>query len=147
MTRRSRRRLWTPAVAGIGGSAISLAVGLGQHNWAATVIGEAVTAIAVVFIYLTAKKDSDLGAVLGLRADERQELIRLKASRVSAVVGVAGSVIACVIAAAINAAYWPFEALYIASGAAYLVSIRVYGAREEVDAGDDDRDPASQSDS
>jgi hypothetical protein len=140
MTRSSPRRLWVPAVAGIGGSAISLAVGIGQHTWAATVIGETVTAIAVVFIYLTAKRDSDLGALLGLRADERQELIRLKASRVSAVVAVAGSVVACVIAAAINAAYWPFEALYITSGAAYLVSIRVYGAREEVEKGDSAED-------
>jgi hypothetical protein len=134
---RRHRRLWAPLGAGVGGSAISLAVGLGRGNVAAIVIGEAATVVAVVIVYVTAARDSDLGAVLGHRADERQELVRLKASRVSAVVAIAGAVVACVIAAAIKATYWPFEVLYIVPGVAYLISVRAYGARDQVDAGDD----------
>jgi hypothetical protein len=143
MTRRMHGRPWTPAVAGVAGSAISLAVGLGQHKWLPIIVGEAATVVAVVILYVTAKSDSDLGAVFSHRADERQELVRLKASRVSAVVAVTGSVVACVIAAAINTTYWPFEVLYIITGAAYVISVRVYGTRDSVDradGGDDDHD-------
>lgn len=138
MTRRSHRRLMVPAVAAVGGSAISLSVGLGRGNLAALLIGEAATVVAVVVLYATAARDSDLGAVLGGHADERQELVRLKASRVSAVVAITGSVVATVIAAAINATYWPFEVLYIVPGLAYVISVRVYGTRDRINGADDD---------
>ena len=128
MTRMRRHGLWNPVLAGVGGSAISLAVGLGHGKWEAIVIGEVVTAIAVVVFYLAGRHDSDVGAVLARRADERQVLIRMKASRVSAVVGVLASVVACVIAAAMDATYWPFEVIYIAIGASYLISLAIYGA-------------------
>ena len=134
MTQRKRHRLWTPMLAGVGGTAISLAVGLGHHYWGAIVIGEAVTVIAVVILYVASANDSDVGAVLGHRADERQVLVRLKASRVSAVVGVVTSVVACVIAAAMDATYWPFEVIYIAIGVSYLLGIAIYGAGSESDA-------------
>jgi hypothetical protein len=133
MTRGRSRPLWAPVVAGVAGSAISLAVGLGRDNWIAILIGEAATAITVVVLYVVARGASDLGAVLGHGGDERQDLIRLKASRVSTVVAVTASVVACVIAAAMNDTYWPFEAIYILTGAAYLISLKLYGAREDVD--------------
>jgi uncharacterized membrane protein len=137
---RTDRRLWTPVIAGIGGTAISLAVGLGQGKWVAFVIGEVTTVVAVVALYLLARSDSDLGAVFGHRADERQELVRLKASRVTALVAVIGSVVACVIAAAMDATYWPYEVLYIVPGLAYLISVRIYGARDGADNPGDDVD-------
>ncbi len=43
MTRKRRRGLWTPVLAGVGGSAVSLAVGLGHGTWEAIAIGEVVT--------------------------------------------------------------------------------------------------------
>jgi uncharacterized membrane protein len=137
---RTYSRLWTPVIAGIGGTAISLAVGLGQGKWLPIVIGESATAIAVVILYLLARSDSDLAAVVGHRADERQELVRLKASRVTALVAVIGSVVACVIAAAMDATYWPFEVLYILPGLAYLISVQVYGARDGAENAEDDVD-------
>lgn len=133
------RPLWAPVIAGIAGSAISLAVGIGQHNWVAFLIGEAATAITVVVLYVVAGGDSDLGAVLGRSSDERQDLVRLKASRVSTVVAVTASVVACVIAAAMNDTYWPFEAIYILTGVGYLIGLKVYSAR-------DARNPADASD-
>jgi uncharacterized membrane protein len=137
---RTDRRLGTPVIAGSGGTAISLAVGLGQGKWLAFVIGEVTTVVAVVALYLLARSDSDVGAVFGHRADERQELVRLKASRVTALVAVIGSVVACVIAAAMDATYWPFEVLYILPGLAYLISVRVYGARDGAESAEDDVD-------
>ncbi|MCU4183006.1 hypothetical protein K6U06_01425 [Acidiferrimicrobium sp. IK] len=132
MTNSKFGRLWVPLMAAIGGSAISLSVGLGQHHWEAIVIGETVTVLVVALMFAATAQDSDIGAVLAHRADERQELVRLQASRVSAFVAVTGSVMACVIAAARNATYWPYEAIYIAAGLAYLISIRFYGGSWKV---------------
>ncbi len=128
MTNSIHGRMWVPLIAAIGGSAISLAVGLGQHHWEAIIIGETVTVLVAAFLFAASAQDSDVGAVLARRADERQELVRLHASRVSAVVAVTGSVIACVVAAARDATYWPYEAIYIAAGLSYLISVRLYGA-------------------
>lgn len=127
MTSTRYSRVWVPLVAGIGGTAISLSVGLGQHKWEAIVIGEVVTVVVVVILFVSGAQDSDVGAVLGHRADERQQLVRLKAARVSAVVAVAGSVIACVVAAALSESYWPYEAIYLAAGISYLIGLRLYG--------------------
>ena len=125
-------RLWVPLMAGVGGTAISLSVGIGQHRWEAIAIGETVTILVATLLFAASTRDSDIAAVLARRADERQELVRLQASRVSAVVAVTGSVIACVVAAARSGVYWPYEAIYIAAGLAYLISIRVYGANWKV---------------
>lgn len=136
MTRSRYRLLWAPVIAGVAGSAISLAVGLGRDNWAAVLIGEAATAITVVVLYVVVRGDSDLGAVLGHSTDERQDLVRLKASRVSTLVAVTASVVACVVAAAMNDTYWPFEVIYLVTGAAYLVSLKVYGAGDDANPAD-----------
>ncbi len=56
MRRRTRRKLWAPVLAGVAGTAISLAVGLGHAQWDAVVIGEAVTVIAVVVIMPPARR-------------------------------------------------------------------------------------------
>jgi hypothetical protein len=133
MTQKRRHGLWTPVFAGVGGSAISLAIGFGHGKWEAIVIGEVMTAIAVVVLYFASAQDSDVGAVIGPQADERQVLVRLKASRVSAVVGVLAAVVGCVIAGAIDATYWPFEVIYIAMGASYLISVGIYGTVSEGD--------------
>lgn len=132
MTRARHSRVWVPLMAGVGGTAISLSVGFGQHKWEAILIGEVVTVIAVVILFFAAAQDSDVGAVLGHRVDERQELVRLKASRVSALVAVAGSVVACVVAAALGSTYWPYEVIYVVAGFSYLLSLRLYGADWEV---------------
>jgi hypothetical protein len=133
MTRNRPGRLWTPVIAAVAGTAISIAVAVGKDTWVAVVIGEAATAVSVVVICLMASSDSDLGAVLGRGADERQDLVRLKATRVSSLVAVIASVTATIIAAANNSTYWPFELIYALTGVAYLVSLKVYGVRDSAD--------------
>lgn len=134
MTHRRHPRLWAPVLAGAIGSAVSLAIGFGQGQPAAIVIGLSVTALVVVVFYVVSGQDSDVGAVLGSRPDERQALVRLKAARLSSAVAVLAAVLACVIAAALGTTYWPFEVLYLVTGAAYLVGLGVYGAASETDA-------------
>lgn len=132
MTQRRHPQLWAPLATGVIGTAISCSVGLGQHHWEVIVIGEMVTVLVVGLLSVVGAQDSDVGAVLGHRADERQELVRLRAARVSAIVAVGGSIIACVVTAAVSAVYWPFEVIYLAAGLSYLIGIRVYGADREV---------------
>lgn len=121
-------RLWVPLMAGVGGTAISLSVGLGQHAWPAIVIGEVLTLMAVAFLVFAGMQDTDMGALLGHRTDERQALIRLKAARMSAVVAVVASVVACVVSAAAGSTYWPFEVIYLGAGLSYVAGLRFYGA-------------------
>lgn len=133
MTRRRHPRLWTPVLAGVIGSAVSLAIGFGQGQPAAIVVGLSVTALVVAVLYVVSGQESDVGAIVGSRTDERQALVRLKASRLSSVVAVLAAVLACVIAATLGTTYWPFEVLYLVTGAAYLVGLGIYGTATETD--------------
>jgi uncharacterized membrane protein len=135
MTKRRRIQWWIPLTILVVGSAISLSVGLGQRSGRAIVIGEVVTVVVAVVRMLLSAGTSDLGAVLGNRVDERQALIRLKASRVCAIVGVGGAIVAGVATAAIHETYWPYGVIYLVAGFSYLISLWVYGADREVPEG------------
>lgn len=128
MVRPQRIQLWIPLTILLVGSAISLSIGLGQRNLTALIIGLAVTVTVAVVRSLVSATATDFGAVLGNRVDERQALIRLKASRVCAIVGVGGAIVASVAAAAAHQTYWPYEVIYVVAGVSYLVSLSVYGA-------------------
>lgn len=123
---------WIPLSVLAMGSAVSVSVGLGQRSWAAIIIGESVTVVVTVVRTLVSVGRSDFGAVLGNRVDERQALIRLKASRVCAIVATGGAIVACVVSAALHQTYWPYEAIYLIAAFSYLVSLSVYGADREV---------------
>lgn len=132
MTRSRRSQLWIAITILVVGSAISLSIGLGQRSAEAVVIGEVVTVIVAAVRVAVGAGSSDIGAVLSNRVDERQALIRLKASRVCAVVATGGAVVACIVTAALHMVYWPYEVIYVAAGVAYLVSLWVYGADREM---------------
>jgi hypothetical protein len=132
MTRPRRIQWWIPLTVLIVGSAISLSIGLGQRSWAAFIIGESITVVVTVIRMLVSASGSDFGAVLGNRVDERQALIRLKASRVCAIVATGGAIVACVATAAAHETYWPYEVIYLVAAFSYLISLSVYGADREV---------------
>jgi hypothetical protein len=133
MTRRKHARLWTLAVPVLSGSAIATAFGI-RLGWKFAVITEAVVLMVAGILYLRAGEDTDTGAILGNRADERQTLIRLKATRLSLLVGLVAIIVAFVIAIAVKATYWPFEVLYFTVVISYFVGLQVYGAdRDEAD--------------
>jgi hypothetical protein len=143
MSRKNYRRLRVPASSLLLGTAVALAVGLGW-NWSGAIFSEMVTLCAVTIVYLAGGSDSDTGAVLGDRPDERQELIRLKAANLAMIVALVAVVGACIIAAAVKAAFWPFEVLVVIIGVSYLVGLGIYGherpvTEAEIDQSENDR--------
>lgn len=132
MTRRRRIQWWLPLTVLVVGSAISLSIGLGQRSWAAFIIGETITVVVTVVRTLVSAGGSDFSAVLGNRVDERQALIRLKASRVCAIVATGGAIVGCVATAAAHQTYWPYEVIYLVAALSYLISLSVYGADRDI---------------
>lgn len=124
----SYRRLRTPVFALVFGSMISTAIGIGQ-SWIGAAIAYAVTAIVAVIFYLVGwgESESDASAVIGGRADERQQLVRLKAAQAGLVTAVVAAGIACLVSAAVKATFWPYEVIVDVVAFAYLVGLRVYG--------------------
>jgi len=133
MTARNHRRLWTPAIAVLAGSAIAVAVGISQ-SWISALISELVALGWAVSLYVIGGKDTDIGAAVGLQEDERQELVKLRAARLCLAVVVAAVVAGCLIAAAGKHAIWPFQGGAVLIGVAYFYGLWFYGTgREEAD--------------
>jgi hypothetical protein len=143
MSRNNYRRLRVPASSLLLGTAVALAVGLGW-NWSGAIVSEMVTLCAVTVVYLAGGSDSDTGAVLGDRPDERQELIRLKAANLAMIVALVAVVGACIIAAAVKVAFWPFEVLVVIIGMSYLVGLGIYGHARRLSDAEIESDPGLQ---
>jgi membrane protein YqaA with SNARE-associated domain len=139
MTRKIHRSTWAPMFALIAGSAIAISVGAGEHRWKFLLIAEIVTVLGAAVLYLIGRGDSDVADVAGGRADERQKLIALKASRLSQLVGLGATLLACVIAAASKKSFWPYEVLFVVIGLSYWAGIGIYGSSEVIPEDEDDR--------
>lgn len=134
MTVSKHRRLWTPGVAVVAGSAIAVAVGISQGWWTA-LASELIALAWAVGLYLIGGRDSDIGAAVGAQGDERQELVKLRAARLSLAVVVVAIVAGCLIAAATKNPIWPFQLVAVLIGIAYFYGLWLYGTdREEADA-------------
>jgi hypothetical protein len=130
MTSTKQQRLTAPAVVLVGGTIIAAAIAIG-HGWPNAGFAEAIAIVLAAGYYLLAGSDSDLGAVYGNRADERQVLVVMRASHISMLLMLAIAFVGVVITVALNKNYWQFELFGNAGGFAYLISILVLGAHEE----------------
>jgi len=134
MTVSKHRRLWTPAIAVVAGSAIAAAVGISQGWWTA-LASELIALAWAVSLYLIGGRDSDIGAAVGAQGDERQELVKLRAARLCLAVVLVAIVAGCLIAAATKNPIWPFQLVAVLIGVAYFYGLWFYGtAREEANA-------------
>jgi hypothetical protein len=115
------RRLRTPIVMLAWGAVLAVAVAIGDGGVGGA-IGVAVVCIAAaVYYYGAGGQDSDYGALIGERADERQALIRTRAQALAgtamAAVALAGAVVELALRGADHwGSYWPFG-LVVAVGA------------------------------
>ena len=134
MTVSKHRRLWTPAIAVVAGSAIAAAVGISQ-GWRTALASELIALGWAVSIYVVGGRDSDIGVAVGAQGDERQELVKLRAARLCLAVVVVAIVAGCLIAAATKNPIWPFQAVAVLIGIAYFYGLWFYGTgREEANA-------------
>jgi hypothetical protein len=145
-----RPRLRKPLLRVIAGLALAgaWAIGGGHAQWLAIVIAIVVLGNAVAW-YVGAGDDSDEGALLGSRADERQKLVGQKARALAGVVAMAAAYTGAVITLAVKRAdVWPFAALFVVTAFAYRFGLSSYGSSEpdpadDADAGHEQRSPVS----
>ncbi len=130
-------RLIAPAVVLVGGAIITGAIALG-HTGSDAAIAGAVTVFLSIGYYALTRSDSDIGAVYGNRADERQEQVVLRASRNAMFVMLAIAFVGTVVTVAMNDAYWQFDVLGSVGGLAYFMSLLMYGAHDETATGPSD---------
>lgn len=130
MSQRKYPRLWAPIAVGIMGSALAAAVGV-SRGWGAASGVEVAVFLVAAFVYLLGGSDSDAGAVLGNRPDERQVLVRLKSQALAMKVMYLGALIGWAVAIALKGLYWPFDLIFSAGGLAYFIGLGLYGAHED----------------
>jgi small basic protein len=129
MSSTKHQRLAAPALVFVGGTIIAMAIGIG-HGWANAWLAEAITDFLALGYFLLAGSDSDLGAVYGNRADERQVQVVMQASHISMLFMIAIAFVGVVITVALKKEYWEFELFGNAGGFAYLLSIMFLTARD-----------------
>jgi hypothetical protein len=126
MARTNHPRLQTPALALLIGTVIAGAVGFRQGL--GTALGsEAIALFWAAGLYFLGSSDSDTGSVIGDQGDERQQLVGLRAARLSLAVLVVALSISCLIAAAANDSIWPFELLLVIIGSTYFIGLHAFG--------------------
>ena len=143
-------RLRAPLWRGLAGLVLAgaWAIGGGQGQWLAIVIAVVSLGYAVAW-YVWAGQDTDEGALLGSRADERQKLVGQKARALAGIFALAGAYAGLVITLAVKRGdAWPFALMLLVTGLGYLFGLSSYASGEpdtedDADAGQHARSPVS----
>jgi hypothetical protein len=134
MTRLIPPRLRAPAGLAVGGTVIAAAL-LASQGWAAAIPVEVVFVALATGYYVWGGKDTDLGAVIGSRADERQASMQMRVTALQGKVMTAAAIVAFLSAVAIKATIWPFAVFVALAGISGLAGWAIY--REHDDGQDD----------
>jgi hypothetical protein len=120
-----RRRLRAPVFTAACGLALTVAV-LVAAGWTAAAPVAAVTVVSAIAYYLIGGTDTDAGALIGSRADERQSTLRLWARAFAGLSLLAMGTVGAIVSAALHRAAWPY-ALVVGLGAAcFLGGLALY---------------------
>ena len=138
-----RGRLRAPIAMLASGAVLVVVGGIGQ-GWGAAIAVMAVTIAAAVFYYGVGGRDSDYGALIGDRADERQALIKTQAEALSGAAVYAAAVIGAVVALALRGpghwgSYWPFGLVVVVGTVSYWWRGREAGFGALIGGGADER--------
>lgn len=121
-------RLRVPAIMIIGGAGLAAAVAAGQ-DWEAAIPVAALAVVAAIGYYIWGGRDSDTGAMIGQRVDERQSLLRTRAQALGGVAGVLAGLIGYMVAVALKDPVWPFVLVLGAEAVGFIAGLAIYGAR------------------
>jgi len=121
-------RLVVPAVMVFLGSAIALGSWIGQ-GWKAAIGVELITVVAACGYFVLGCRDSDLGALFGAKADERQATIGMRATALAGNAMVLVAIGGVVVATAVGSSAWPFFLFCAVGATAFLVGLFVYRDR------------------
>jgi hypothetical protein len=118
-------RLIVPAVMAVGGTALAIGSWIGA-GWGAALGCELVTVIATCGYFALGGRDSDVGALIASKPDERQASIGMRAAALSGMTLVVVALGGVVIATAMGEFAWPFLLFSVVGGASYLVGLIIY---------------------
>jgi hypothetical protein len=118
MNRSIRPRLQTPLKM-IAGGLVATAIAVAVYGWVAWAVLAPIALIAAAGYYMWGGRDSDVGALIGHKADERQATLQLKMQALAGKVMSVAAVVAYFVAFAAKATLWPF-AIFIALPAVTL---------------------------
>ena len=132
-----RPRLRKPVARAIAGTAVAAAWAIGSpHWWLAIVIEISMLGYAVGW-YVWAGQDTDEGALIGSRADERQKIVGQQAMALAGKVALIGAYIGFVVALALKPVdAWQFAAVFGVGGFGYLFGLSQYGQSDSADDSD-----------
>ena len=119
-------RWLAPLTVVVGGSIIALAVGSG-HGWAKALITEILALLLGIAYFFLVRSHSDIGAIYGQRADERQHLVYLRASATALRIMLVTAFLCLVITVALNDNYWQSDVIGSVGAIAFLIGLVAYG--------------------
>jgi hypothetical protein len=124
MIRLGRGRLRVPALMLILGTGLAVAEAVGQ-GWHSAIPVEVVAVIAAVGYFLVGGLNNDVGAIYGSSADERQQMVRLRAQAMTAEVTALAVVIGYMVQIARHASTWPFAIIAGVAAASFVAGLAI----------------------
>jgi hypothetical protein len=118
-------RLRAPVSMLVGGAVIT-AIVVPAHGWGTLATLAPLTVVLAVGWYLSGGRDSDFGALMRDKADERQAYRRLKTQALVGIVMSAAVGVAYLAALAAKATLWPLGILIFVPGVTFIVGWVVY---------------------
>jgi hypothetical protein len=103
----------------IAGGLVVIAITVAAYGWVTVAVLGPLVIVAAAGYYAWGGRDSDMGAVIGHQADERQAHLRLKMQALVGRVMSVAAAVAYLVAFAAKATLWPF-AIFIALPAVTL---------------------------
>jgi hypothetical protein len=108
----------------------------GAGRWPLTIVIAIASLGQGVIRYAWAGEDTDEGALLGSRADERQQLVGQQALALAGKIALAAAYVGVLATLAFKRAdLWPFLAMFAVTGFGYLLGLSNYGSGEPADDG------------
>lgn len=130
MKRPTNSRTSAPISVLVAGTIVAGAVAIG-YTWGAALVTEVITVLVSAVYFVVTGRDSDVGAIYGQRADERQRLVRSSAAYLALVAMMIAAFLCAVVSVALKDNYWQADVIASVGGVAYLFGIQRYGAHDD----------------
>jgi hypothetical protein len=122
-------RLRAPMASMIIGTGIA-GVAVAARGWLAAIPVEAIVIAGAIGYYVWGGRDSDTGAMIGSRPDERQRLLRMQAQAIAAQAMLITAMAGYLIAFALKDPVWPFTLFGGVGLVSFFTALAICRARQ-----------------
>jgi hypothetical protein len=133
MLRFIRPRLRKPVGIAIAGTMLAAAWAVrGGPTWFLSIVIEVTVLVRAIGLYVWGGEDSDEGAIIGSRADERQQLIAARSWAMAGKAAMLAAFVGATVAVAVRGNWWwPFVVVLAVMVFGYLFGLQTYGNGDE----------------